>query len=169
VTTIPASDLDQLRRQLVEMLDARGAHMPFEPAVADFPQDALNRAIPNGVYTPWHLLEHIRFAQADILDYIRNRSYLAPTWPDNYWSARDAQATAADFAETVAAFKHDRAELRSLVADPSVDLFEVIPGSPGHTILREIRVVTAHNAYHLGEFAILRQVMGSWGPRHGRD
>ena len=162
MTTIPASDLDQLRRQLVEMLDARGAHMPFEPAVADFPQDALNRAIPNGVYTPWHLLEHIRFAQADILDYIRDRTYLAPTWPDNYWPARDAQASPSDFAATIEAFKRDRAALRALVKDAATDLFAVIPGTPGHTILREIRVVSAHNAYHLGEFAILRQVMATW-------
>ena len=155
-------DIDQLRRQLVEMLDARGAHLPFEPAVADFPGEALNRVVPNGVYTPWHLLEHIRFAQADILDYIRNSSYLAPTWPDNYWPPRDAQATPEDLAATVEAFRRDRAALREVVSDPATDLFAVIPGTPGHTILREIRVVSAHNAYHLGEFAILRQVMGTW-------
>ncbi len=157
-----ASDIEQLRRQLAEMLDARGAHMPFETAVADFPADALNRQVPNGVYTPWHLLEHIRIAQADILDYIRNRSYLAPTWPDNYWPARDAQATAADLAATVEGFRRDRAALREVVTDPATDLFAVIPDTPGHTILREVRVVSAHNAYHLGEFAILRQVMGTW-------
>ena len=136
--------------------------MPFEPAVADFPAGALNQVVPNGIYTPWHLLEHIRYAQADILDYIRNRSYLAPTWPDNYWPARDAQATPDDLAATVEAFGRDRAALREVVTDPAVDLFAVIPGTPGHTILREIRVVSAHNAYHLGEFAILRQVMGTW-------
>lgn len=154
--------IDQVRAQLVEMLDARGAHMPFEPAVADFPPEALNRLVPNGVYTPWHLLEHIRFAQADILDYIRNRSYLAPTWPDNYWPARDARATAADLAATVEAFRRDRAELRRIVSDPATDLLAVIPGTPGHTILREIRIVADHNAYHVGEFAGLRQVMGTW-------
>ncbi len=156
--------IDQVRAQLVEMLDARGAHMPFEPAVADFPPEALNRVVPNGVYTPWHLLEHIRIAQADIVDYIRNRSYLAPTWPDNYWPARDAQATAADLAATVEAFRRDRADLRRIVGDPATDLLAVIPGTPGHTILREVRVVSAHNAYHLGEFAILRQVMATWPP-----
>jgi hypothetical protein len=158
------TDLDLVRRQLVEMLDARGAHMPFEPAVADFPEEGLNRLVPNGVYTPWHLLEHIRYAQADILDYIRNRSYLAPTWPDNYWPARDARASAADFAATVESFTRDRAALRAIVSDPATDLLGVIPGTPGHTILREVRVVGAHNAYHLGEFAILRQVMGTWPP-----
>jgi DinB family protein len=157
-----ADALEIVRRQLVELVDARGAHMPFDAAVADFPADGMNRIVPNGAYTPWHLLEHIRFAQADILDYIRNRTYLAPTWPDNYWPARDAQASPADFAATIEAFRGDRAALRELVADPATDLGATIPGTPGHTIVREIRVVGAHNAYHLGEFAILRQVMGTW-------
>ena len=155
-------DLDILRRQLVELIDARGAHMPFDAAVADFPAGGMNVVVPNGVYTPWHLLEHIRFAQADILDYIRNRSYLAPTWPDNYWPARDAQATAPDFAATIEGYRADRSALRELVADPATDLLAPIPGTPGHTIVRQVRIVGAHNAYHLGEFAILRQVMGTW-------
>jgi hypothetical protein len=157
-----SDDLDTVRAQLVELIDAVGAHMRFDAAVADFPVDDMNRVIPNGVYTPWHLLEHIRYAQADILDYIRNRTYLAPTWPDNYWPARNAVATPTEFASTIADFRRDQAALRDLVADPSTDLLATIPGTPGHSILREIRVVGAHNAYHLGEFAILRQVMGTW-------
>jgi hypothetical protein len=158
------ADLDQVRAQLVEMIQARGAHMPFDAAVADFPTEGMNRVVPNGVYTPWHLLEHIRFAQADILDYIRNRSYLEPTWPDNYWPAREAQATAAAFAATVEAFRTDRAALAELIADRTTDLSATIPDTPGHTILREVRIAAAHNAYHIGEFAILRQVMGTWPP-----
>jgi hypothetical protein len=155
-------DLAIVRTQLLELIDAVGAHLPFDAAVADFPADGMNRVIPNGIYTPWHLLEHIRFAQLDILEYIRDRGYLAPTWPDNYWPARDAVATPAQFARTIDDFRRDREALRSLVADPTTDILATIPGTPGHTILREIRVVGAHNAYHLGEFAILRQVMGTW-------
>jgi hypothetical protein len=108
------------------------------------------------------LLEHIRIAQADILDYIRNRNYLAPDWPEEYWPARDATAGPQQFAETIARFLADRAALHDLVADPATDLLAVIPNTPGHTILREIRVLADHNAYHVGEFAILRQVMASW-------
>jgi hypothetical protein len=156
------TEIDQVRAQLVEMIEARGAHMPFDAAVADFPAEGMNRVVPNGVYTPWHLLEHIRFAQADILDYIRNRAYLEPAWPDNYWPPRDAQATADDFNRTVESFRADRTALRDLVADPATDLFATIPDTPGHTVLREIRIAAAHNAYHIGEFAILRQVMGTW-------
>jgi hypothetical protein len=156
-------DIDTVRRQLIELLEAKGAHMPFEAAVADFPTDAINRPVPDlPAYTPWHLLDHIRFAQWDILDYIRNRGYLESTWPDNYWPPLGTEATREQFDETIASIHRDRAALRAIVADPASDLFAVIPGSPGHTIFREIRIVGAHNAYHIGEFAILRQVMGTW-------
>jgi hypothetical protein len=164
---VTRTDLEPLRQQLVELLDARGAHMPFEAAVADFPADAINRPCPELPYTPWHLLEHIRFAQFDILDYVRNRGYLEPSWPDEYWPARDATTTREGFDETVAAFQRDRDALKQLVTNPATDLFATIPDTPGHSLVREIRILGAHNAYHIGEFAILRQVMGTW-PR-GRD
>jgi hypothetical protein len=153
-----------LREQLATLLDGRGAHMPFEVAVADFPVEAINRFPPNVPYTPWHLIEHIRRTQRDILDYIRDRAYLAPNWPEDYWPPRDATATPEVFDATVAAFRADQAALRALVTDPGTDLVAVLPGTPGHTILREIRLVGDHNAYHVGEFAILRQVMGTWPP-----
>lgn len=153
---------DIVRQQLLELLDGEGAHMPFDAAVADFPADAINRRPPNVPYTPWHLIEHIRIAQADILDYIRNPDYLAPNWPEEYWPAKEATATSSEFTQSVARFKADQAALRALIADAATDLFAVIPNTPGHTILREIRVIADHNAYHVGEFAILRQVMASW-------
>jgi hypothetical protein len=155
---------DILREQLLALIDGHGAHLPFDAAVADFPDDAINRLPPNVPYTPWHVLEHIRIAQRDILEYIRNRAYLAPTWPEEYWPARDATATPEQFALTVEGFRSDRTALHELVADPATDLLTAIPNTPGHTILREVRLVGDHNAYHVGEFAILRQVMGTWPP-----
>ena len=104
----------------------------------------------------------MRLTQADILDYIVNRDYVETEWPADFWPARDAMATPAQFAETIAAFHRDVAALRDIVTDPATDLFATIPGTPGHTILREVRIVGDHNAYHVGEFAILRQVMGTW-------
>jgi hypothetical protein len=159
-----STETEGLREQLLALVDGHGAHMPFDEAVRDFPEDAINRRPPNVPYTPWHLVEHIRIAQRDILDYIHDRAYLAPAWPEEYWPARDAQATAADFAASIASFRDDQRALHALVADPSTDLLAVIPGTPGHTILREVRLVGDHNAYHIGEFAILRQVMGTWPP-----
>ncbi len=155
---------DILREQLIQLIDGHGAHMPFDAAVEGFPDDAINRRPPNVPYTPWHLLEHLRLAQRDILDYIRDRAYLAPSWPEEYWPAPEATATPEQLTETIAAFRADRQALRDLVSDPATDPFATIPGTPGHTILREIRLVADHNAYHIGEFAILRQVMGTWPP-----
>ena len=156
-----------LRDDLAELLDGQGAHMPLEDAVADFPDDAINRRPPNVDYTPWHLLEHIRLTQLDILDYVRNRNYQARAWPAEYWPAPDAKATPAEFQATVDGCLADRAELRRMLVDPSMDLFAVIPGTPGHTLLREVRIAADHAAYHVGEFAVLRQVMGTWPA--GRD
>ena len=88
------TDTDRLRRQLIAFLDGVGARMPFDEAVADFPDDAINAFPPNVEYTPWHLLEHIRLTQADILEYIVNRDYVDKDWPSDFWPARDATASA---------------------------------------------------------------------------
>jgi hypothetical protein len=158
------ASIDILRDELLALIDGGGAHMPFDAAVADFPDDAINWLPPNVSYTPWHLLEHLRLTQSDLLAYIRQHEYVAPAWPTAYWPARDAMATPGEFARSVDGFRSDRAALRKLVADPATDLLATIPNTPGHTILREVRLVGDHNAYHLGEFAILRQVMGTWPP-----
>ena len=155
-------DENELRRQALAILDARDAHMTFEEAVADFPDDAINLRAPNVPYTPWHLLEHLRLTQRDIIDYIRDPGYVEPEWPAGYWPAPDAVATAETFATTIASFEADLRELQALVADRTTDLFAVLPNTPGHTVMREVRIVADHNAYHIGEFAILRQIMGTW-------
>jgi hypothetical protein len=159
---------DPVRAQLLALLDGHDARMPFDEAVAAFPDEAINAFPPNVAYTPWHLLEHVRLTQLDILDYIVNREYVEPRWPDDYWPARDATATPRQFAATIEGFRADHATLHALVADPATDLLAVIPNTPGHTILREVRVVGDHNSYHIGEFAILRQVMGTWPQDRGR-
>lgn len=155
---------DVVRDELLALIEGQGAHMPFDAAVADFPDEAINRLPPNVAYTPWHLLEHIRITQSDLLAYITDRAYVAPSWPTAYWPAREAMATPEEFARSVEGFRSDRAALRQLVADPATDLLATIPNTPEHTILREVRLAGDHTAYHLGEFAILRQVMGTWPP-----
>ena len=160
-------DTDRLRRELAELLDGVGAHMPFEEAIAQLPDDAINRRAPNVDYTAWHLVEHLRLTQADILDYVTNSDYVEPDWPASYWPDPDATATRAEFDMTVGGFLADKAALRALVMDPARDLFAVIPGTPGHTLAREVRIDADHNAYHVGEFAILRQIMGTWPAGRG--
>ena len=159
-------NVDELRPQLLELLDGVGAHMSFEEAVADFPDEAINRRPPNVDYTPWHILEHIRLTQEDILDYVTNPGYEEREWPREYWPDPAATATRDEFDATIARFLADRGALRDMATDPDRDLFAVIPGTPGHTLLREIRIVADHNAYHVGEFAVLRQVMGTWPAGH---
>lgn len=155
-------DPDVLREELVALL-AGEAHMGFEDAIRDFPMAAINARAPNVGYTPWAILEHLRITQWDILEYIRDPGgHVSPEWPVGYWPAPDHDATADEYARTVEGFRTDLRALVDLVGDPSVDLFARLPDTPGHTILREVRLVGDHNAYHIGEFAILRQVMGTW-------
>src|SRR5690606_38369731 len=112
----------------------------------------------------WHLLEHMRLTQRDILDYVESDDYHWPAWPDDYWPERATTTDYAGWHQTIAAFLADRQRLVALVEDPAVDLFAPLPnsGENGHTLLREIEVVASHNAYHTGELGILRQVMGYW-------
>ena len=160
-------DRDPLRTQLIRLLDGVDAHMPFEAAVQSFPDEAMNQRPPHVGYTPWHLLEHLRLTQADILDYVTNPGYVEREWPREFWPDPAATATRAAWDATVDRFLMDRAALRALVADEAHDLLAIIPGTPGHTLLREVRIIGDHNAYHVGEFAILRQVMGTWPQDHG--
>jgi len=152
-----------VRQQLVNLLSVRQAHMAFEDAVKDFPEDYINKK-PLGVdYTFWHLLDHIRICQWDILDYIRNSNYTAPDFPAGLWQAKDAKTDQAGWNKTISDFLADRQTLVAIITDPKTDLYAQIPhGEPGHNIIREVHVVADHNAYHVGELAILRQVMGIW-------
>lgn len=154
------------REQLVRLLEGDDAHMRFEEAVADFPDPAINARPPNVAYSPWHLVEHLRITQRDILDYIVDPGYEEMTWPVDYWPAPDATATPGQFAASVHAFLADRDALRALVTNPDLDIDALMPNTPGHSIAREIRIAGDHCAYHVGEFAILRQVMGTWPADH---
>lgn len=156
----------ELRGRIVELLRGGHAHMPFDEAVADFPMEQINTVIPQGTYTPWHILEHLRLTQWDILDFTRNPQYQEPRWPDDYWPAREATATPEQWQQTIDQFRADLTTLIQMAQNPDVDLEARIPWGDGQTPLREFLLVADHNAYHIGEFAILRQVMGTWPPGH---
>jgi hypothetical protein len=151
-----------IREQLLALLHGGNAHMGFDRAVADFPLQAINEEPPNVSYTPWHILEHLRIAQWDILEFIRNPGHESPDWPAGYWPSRDEQADAARWQQTIADFRADLEALTALVEDPDTDLTAPIPHAPDYTVFREILVAADHNAYHIGELAVLRQVMGTW-------
>ncbi len=151
-----------LRTQIAGLLQGGHAHMTLDQAVENFPSEFYNVCPPNVDYTPWHLLEHLRIAQWDILDYIRNPDYKLLIWPDEYWPSRSAQADAAAWRHTLDQFRADLNALIGIAQDPTIDLTGPLPFAPEHTYLREMLLVADHNAYHIGEFGILRQVMGTW-------
>jgi len=160
---------DATRGRVIEVLDGGIAFMPFEAAIRDFPAANYNTRPPNVPYSFWHILEHIRRTARNILDYVRDPEYRDMDWPDDHWPALDEEADAATWNETLRQIREDLAALRAIVADPSSDLHAPVlnAGSrSGHTLLREALLVAEHNAYHIGEFAILRQVTGTWSPEH---
>lgn len=151
-----------VRAQLLYLLDGGNAHLSFDEAVEAFPLDQVNAYPPNVPYTAWHVVEHMRICQWDILEYIRNPAHISPAWPEGTWPARDEMAGEAKWAKTLAGFRDDLQALRRMAEDETTDLYTGLPHAPQHNILREILVVADHNAYHIGELAVLRQVMGSW-------
>jgi hypothetical protein len=154
-----------LRDQVIALLRGGDAHMGFEAAVADFPERLINARPPHGEYTFWHLIEHLRLCQVDILEYMTRADYRERAWPRDYWPAPDALATRDDWEESLAAFRRDLGAIVAIVADEATDLFAPVPSHAAHTILREALIVADHNAYHVGELGILRQVMEGWGSR----
>ncbi len=155
-----------LREQLLSLLKGGNAHMTFDQAVEDFPLNKVNDIFPNGTYTPWHLIEHIRRTQNDILEFVVSPEYKDKHWPEDYWPKDSEKASQKEWDETIRLFHKDQKELEKIILDEKTDLFKKIPWGDGQTILREIQLAADHNAYHIGEFAIMRQVMGTWGKNH---
>ena len=155
-----------LRAHLIGLLRGGNAHMDADEAVADFPEALINTRPPHVDYTFWHLIEHLRLTQADLLNYVTNADYQEPAWPAEYWLAREAQATKTDWDASLAAFRRDLDAFAAIVANETTDLFATVPSHAEHTILREALILADHNAYHIGELAILRQIERGWGPGH---
>src|SRR5262245_64780862 len=139
-----------------------GAHLDFDKAVAGLPPELRGVRAANSPHTAWRLLEHLRIAQWDILEFSRNPKYVAPEWPAGYWPAGDAPPDDKAWDRSVASFHVDLKAMRALVNDPKTDLFAKIPWGDGQTILREALLVADHNAYHLGQLVLLRRALGAW-------
>jgi hypothetical protein len=154
--------IEDLRFQLLDLLDGGHAHMSLEQATTDFPMSRINERPPQVPYSPWALLDHIRRSQEDILRFIEEPDYESPPWPQGYWPAAEETVDEVQWEATLDAYRNDLAALREKVEDPQADLTGDFPHAPGYSLLREILLVSDHTAYHVGEFAILRQVMGTW-------
>ncbi len=163
-TATPASCGQRLREHLKWLLDGGNAHLGFETAIAGLPAKLYGARVPNVPHTPWRLLEHMRIAQWDILEFCRNPEHVSPEWPQGYWPDSDAPSNQRAWQRSVAAFKADAAALRKLVANPKVDLLAPLPHCQGQTLLREALLAADHNAYHLGQLVLLRRALGAWKP-----
>jgi DinB superfamily len=150
-----------LREHLLYLLGGGGAHVDFETVMRDFPIESINRKAANMPYSPWQVLEHMRIAQWDILEFSRDAGHVSPEWPKGYWPAEEAVADEAEWNRSVEAFRADLKAMERLVADTSTDLFAPIAHGEGQTILREALLVADHNAYHLGVLVTLKRLLGS--------
>ena len=154
---------DLLREQLIRALQGGNAHMTLEDAIEDFPVDKINDVFPHGTYSSWQLFEHIRRTQFDILNFIANPEYEELSWPEDYWPS-EKQVAQKEWNETIIAYQKDLSSLVNIVKHE--DLYKKIPHGTGQILLREILLVIDHTSYHTGEFAIMRQIMNTWGKKH---
>jgi len=151
-----------LRQHLLDLLRGGHAHATFDPAVADFPS-ALRGKKPKGAeHTAWQLLEHLRIAQWDILEFSRNAKHVSPKWPEGYWPKTEAPPTDAAWNTSIRKFRADLKAVGELIADKKRDLFAPILHGDGQTLLREALLVADHNAYHIGQLVLLRRLLGNW-------
>jgi len=154
----------QLREHLLYLLGGGGAHVDFEAVVKDFPVEKAHQKIEQLPYTAWAVLEHMRIAQFDILEFSRNAEYVSPKWPEGYWPADTSAPGAAEWKESVERFRADLKEMKALVAAPETDLFASILHGDGQTILREALLVADHNAYHLGVLVTMKRILAEEQP-----
>ena len=149
-----------VRELLAKMLSWEDAHAGFDAAVEGIPEDFRGKRA--GAHSPWELVEHLRLAQHDILDFCRNPDYKELEWPKDYWPASPAPPSEAAWNESIDTFRRDREALQKLAADTTVDLTARIPHGSGQTYARELVLVADHTSYHVGQLVLVRRLLGIW-------
>ena len=151
-----------IRKALEQFLAGGQAHASMEDAVRDFPS-SLYAAKPAGApHSAWQLLEHIRLAQHDLLEFCRNPEYKAPKWPEEYWPPSDAPGSPEAWNRSVAELNADLKQFIELIRSPKTDLYSNIPWGDGQNILREVLLAGDHTSYHTGQLLALRKQLGAW-------
>lgn len=151
-----------LREHLVKLLQGAQAHTTFEAAVLDMPSSLRGKKAKGLPYSAWMLLEHMRIAQWDILEFSRDRKHKSPDWPKGYWPESENPPSRSAWNESIKSFHADMKAMQRLVGDPQTDLYARIPWGDGQTILREALLLADHNAYHIGQLVALRRLLGAW-------
>jgi hypothetical protein len=150
-----------LRDHLAELLKGEGAHQSLGTALSRYPISITGSTVPGVTHTPWRLLEHMRIAQWDILEFSRKPDHVSPSFPDGYWPETDAPPDGSAWERTIESFLVDLEAMQSLVMDPATDLFARIPWGDGQTVLREALVLADHNSYHLGQLILIGKALGA--------
>jgi DinB family protein len=150
---------ESLRKHVLYLLRGGGAHVSFEDFVKSFPPDLCNRQIEGLPYTPWQVLEHMRLAQWDILEFSRDPDHVSPEFPRGYWPKPDDLGTPVSWQKTIDEFRKDLKQMEALVENASTDLYAKIPHGDGQTVLREALLIADHNAYHLGVLTAMGRIV----------
>jgi hypothetical protein len=150
---------DPLRQHLITLLTKAEAHVDLESSIKDFPSKLRGVKPEGSPHTPWQLLEHIRIAQWDILEFSKSGKHKSPKWPGEYWPATEAPPNDKAWAKSVKQIQADLKAMVKLTGDPKKDLFAEIPHGDGQTLLRETLLIADHNAYHLGQLVMLRRIL----------
>lgn len=153
---------NSLRQHLIELLKGGSAHIRFEEVVTGIPAKLRGQKPPGLPHSAWMLLEHLRIAQRDILEFSRNRKHVSPAWPSGYWPRGEAPPNSDSWNASIKKFRQDLKAMQNLVANPRTDLHARIPWGEGQTILREALLAADHNAYHLAQLVDVRRVLGAW-------
>jgi hypothetical protein len=155
-------DQEVLRQQLLAYLKGGHAHAEFDQAVAGLPTKLRGGKPAGQPHTPWRLVEHLRIAQHDILEFCRDPEYESPPWPQGYWPPGDGPPTERAWEQSIRAYRADRRAFEELIADPRKDLLIPIPHGQGQTLLREAILIIDHAAYHVAQLIIVRRLLGAW-------
>jgi len=153
---------DPVREQIINLLKGGQAHLTLDDTLKGFPEKLRGVKPPGAPHSAWQLLEHLRIAQWDILEFSRDAKHVSPKWPEGYWPTNDKPPTDAQWKKCVSAIKKDLQAMQRLVEDPRTDLYSKIPHGTGQNILREALLIADHNAYHLGQLLLVRRLLGAW-------
>jgi len=156
-------DRDQaLREQLASLLKGGQAHVHFMDAIEGFPEAKRGTFAEGLPHTGWQLMEHVRIAQWDILEFSRSAKHVSPGFPEGYWPKAPVPPDEAAWEKSAQSFQHDLQEMIKLVKNSKTNLHDAIPHGEGYTILRQALLLADHNAYHLGQLVDLRRALGAW-------
>jgi len=151
-----------LPEHLVELLKGGHAHIALNDAVKDWPANLQGVRPEGAAHSGWEVLEHLRIAQWDILEFTRNPKHVSPEFPTGYWPKTQAPPDAKAWNNTIKSFRADLEVMIKIVQNKKTDFYTPFTHGDGQTVLREVLVLADHNAYHLGELLLLRRLLGSW-------